>query len=239
MENKKIGLYFMALALAASVSFTISSCNSDEYNLTSENLNMNIKKINLVQESLERVCRDDLIDSVAESDVFLDFMIETKVVMNKFQLYTKTLAEAELTEFKYNINNDDYLEKFINLAGISNEMEKLLIEKNNLLSNAQFNKLNDLEKEKLLIHFIDGPNLMTLKNGRESILYSKCWEAYQADLNHAEMKATTGILACSCLIVSGPGASACVLAVLDKLDDDKRAAKRDFEECQEREGGKQ
>lgn len=84
MVHKKIGLYFSSLVLMTFISFIVNSCNSDEYYLMGDTFDMNMRNINSAQESLERVCRDELIDSVAESDVFLDFMIGTKVVMNKY-----------------------------------------------------------------------------------------------------------------------------------------------------------
>lgn len=53
---------------------------------------------------IEDIDRNLLIKSVAESDVFLDFILEHKLVMEQFMVYTRRLSDTELSEFKYNVN---------------------------------------------------------------------------------------------------------------------------------------
>ena len=57
---------------------------------------------------IEDIDRNLLIKSVAESDVFLDFILEHKLVMEQFMVYTRRLSDTELSEFKYNVNDDEY-----------------------------------------------------------------------------------------------------------------------------------
>ena len=56
---------------------------------------------------IEDIDRNLLIKSVAESDVFLDFILEHKLVMEQFMVYTRRLSDTELSEFKYNVNAKD------------------------------------------------------------------------------------------------------------------------------------
>lgn len=102
---------------------------------------------------------------------------------------------------------------------------------NSLLANTQYERLNQMEKIQLFNDYFEASNIVKVKT-RSEVLYATCYEQYNSARNYAEAKCSAAVLACSCLIVSGPGACACVLVALDKLDDDLQAAKRDFENCQ-------
>lgn len=95
---------------------------------------------------IEDIDRNLLIKSVAESDVFLDFILEHKLVMEQFMVYTRRLSDTELSEFKYNVNDDEYIQKIVEVTNLSSLLQSLEIKKNCLLADAGYGKLNQEEK---------------------------------------------------------------------------------------------
>ena len=233
MNLKKKVFYFVVSILTVSTVFIGYSCTSDEYDFMDNSSESGLTVMKSTQTLKQRDCRDLLLDSVAESDEFLDNVLEAKLVMSKYCVYVNSLSAIDRDELKYNINDDEYLENFVNKANMLHDMQELIVRRRNLLANAQFGKLDEQEKMELMATFFDSSNRVLLKDRGET-LYSNCWEAYQSEQNRAESKASLAMLGCLCLIESGPGACLCALAVLEKLDDDLQNAKRNFNDCQER-----
>lgn len=166
------------------------------------------------------------IKSYAESDVFLDFILEHKLVMEQFMVYTRRLSDTELSEFKYNVNDDEYIQKIVEVTNLSSLLQSLEIKKNCLLADAGYGKLNQEERKILFMNYFEKPMYTAVKT-RGEILNLKCYEQYTAECNRAERQCSIAVLACACV-----GSCACVLAAYLKLNDDLANAKRDFENCQ-------
>ena len=98
--------------------------------------------------------------------------------MSKYCVYVNSLSAIDRDELKYNINDDEYLENFVNKANMLHDMQELIVRRRNLLANAQFGKLDEQEKMELMATFFDSSNRVLLKDRGET-LYSNCWEAYQ------------------------------------------------------------
>lgn len=175
---------------------------------------------------IEDIDRNLLIKSVAESDVFLDFILEHKLVMEQFMVYTRRLSDTELSEFKYIVNDDEYIQKIVEVTNLSSLLQSLEIKKNCLLADAGYGKLNQEERKILFMNYFEKPMYTAVKT-RGEILNLKCYEQYTAECNRAERQCSIAVLACACV-----GSCACVLAAYLKLNDDLANAKRDFENCQ-------
>lgn len=97
------------------------------------------------------------IKSYAESDVFLDFILEHKLVMEQFMVYTRRLSDTELSEFKYNVNDDEYIQKIVEVTNLSSLLQSLEIKKNCLLADAGYGKLNQEERKILFMNYFEKP----------------------------------------------------------------------------------
>lgn len=117
LKFKRNVLFLSATILIASMSVIISSCSSDE-------------------DTSDNGIRNALIDSVAESDEFLDYMFQFELVKSKFTLCINSLNNDELEIFNHNINNDEYIDGFIVKAELSEDMQLLLEYRDRLLSSA-------------------------------------------------------------------------------------------------------
>ena len=219
LKFKVIASLCSAMIFSAAIFGVIYSCSSDE--------------CDIINSSMEDVVvnKNPLMISVENSNEFLAFIKENESVMAKFLMYKETLSESDYNELMSNVNDDDYLLDIINKADMLNDLQRLGAKMNSLLANTQYERLNQMEKIQLFNDYFEASNIVKVKT-RSEVLYATCYEQYNSARNYAEAKCSAAVLACSCLIVSGPGACACVLAALDKLDDDLQAAKRDFENCQ-------
>lgn len=96
---------------------------------------------------------DTLLDSIALSDEFWEFEMNSQLLVEKFQNYTSTLNEKEYNRLMENLNNDDYVECFIKEANLDNELRNLIIAKEKLILHTGFLRLNEDEKKLLFIQY--------------------------------------------------------------------------------------
>lgn len=213
LNLKKKVLCFGAIIFIAGMSVVISSCSSDEDG--SDNVNQNL-----------------LIDSVAESDEFLDYVFQFELVKSKFTLCINSLNNDELDFFNHNINNDEYIDDFIVKAELSEDVQLLLEYRDRLLSNTFFCKLEDTERNKLFIDYFNccSTTRTLLKDGGET-LYLECWQPYQSAISIAEQRCSLKILGCLC---TGALTCPCVVAAYKEMDNAIARAKSEFEDCQRR-----
>lgn len=225
---KKTVLFSIGLMLITSMAFISQSCdfNEDEFanNPISSSRNLSTKT-NLANS------RTLMIDSISESDEFLDFEMACIDLSQKFYAYTSILSQEKFEELMNNINNDDYMQDIVNKVGISSDLQKVAMKKNDLLLNDKYKKLKKEEQRDLFFKNSVDFNSVIVKT-RTEILNNKCIEQYNSDVSYANSKCSLGILACACLISSGPGACVCVVGVLTIHSDDLRMARRNLEECQ-------
>ncbi|CAG9900314.1 hypothetical protein BOVA604_4079 [Bacteroides ovatus] len=175
-----------------------------------------------------------LVDSVADSNEFLDYILQFRLVKSKFTLYLNSLDNDELETFNYNINNDEFIDDFIVKAELSEDMQLLIEYRDELLSSMSFCKLKDIEKKELF-NYSSSSNIRSLTKDREEILYSVCWEPYQRATSFAENECALKILGCLC---TGGFTCPCVIAAYKEMDDAIAKAKSEFEDCQRRHNAK-
>lgn len=128
---------FSFVIAALSVSFLLIgySCTSEQYDLE-ENLNeLNLKSV-ATTKSIESNNRMLLIDSISESDEFLDYMIAVKALFKKSDDYFSSLSKKECAtlEATASLNN---IEENRGLAGYSELYEHLKDEMNAVVSTAK------------------------------------------------------------------------------------------------------
>ena len=56
--------------------------------------------------------------------------------MEQFMVYTRRLSDTELSEFKYNVNDDEYIQKIVEVTNLSSLLQSLEIKKNCLLADS-------------------------------------------------------------------------------------------------------
>ena len=114
MRKKRHFLYYaMTLAFGLATIFIIHSCSTDEY--YSDELQIEGNGIPQKSALSSDIINNTnlLIDSIAISDEFWEFEINSKLLSDKFQAYTSTLTEEEYDKLMENLNDDDYMEEFI------------------------------------------------------------------------------------------------------------------------------
>ena len=111
--------------------------------------------------------KNALMDSVAESDEFIDFVDMSEVLSKKTLSYTSTLSQEEFDELVYNLNNDDYMEEFVTKANIKNEISAITKAKEKLLNNTDFLNLNETERTKLFLETAKRNSSIMLKTRSE------------------------------------------------------------------------
>lgn len=213
LKFKRNVLFLSATILIASMSVIISSCSSDE-------------------DTSDNGIRNALIDSVAESDEFLDYVFQFELVKSKFTLCINSLNNDELEIFNHNINNDEYIDGFIVKAELSEDVQLLLEYRDRLLSSAFYCKLEDTEKDKLFVDYFNccSTTRSLVKDSGET-LYLECWQPYQSAISTAEQRCSVKILGCLC---TGVFTCPCVVAAYKEMDNAIARAKSEFEDCQRR-----
>lgn len=213
MNFKKVISRLSVFVFIIGMNVIISSCSSDE-------------------DGSNNRTKNTLMDSVAESDEFLDYVFQFELVKSKFTLCINSLNNDELDFFNHNINNDEYIDDFIVKAELSKDVQLLLEYRDRLLSSAFFYKLDDAEKNKLFADYFNCcSTTRTLVKDRSETLYLECWQPYQSAVSSAEQRCSVKILGCLC---TGVLTCPCVVAAYKEMDNAIARAKSEFDDCQRR-----
>ena len=78
-------------------------------------------------------------------------------------VYTRRLSDTELSEFKYNVNDDEYIQKIVEVTNLSSLLQSLEIKKNCLLADAGYGKLNQEERKILFMNYFEKPMYTAVK----------------------------------------------------------------------------
>lgn len=173
---------------------------------------------------------DTLLDSIALSDEFWEFEMNSQLLVEKFQNYTSTLNEKEYNRLMENLNNDDYVECFIKEANLDNELRNLIIAKENLILHTGFLRLNENEKKLLFIQYEEfrkqtGVKLLKLRE--EGGGTNSCEQQKEARIRQAKADYNSAIVKCRVDSLTSP----CIIQATAKYKLDKRVAEREYEEC--------
>ncbi len=171
-----------------------------------------------------------LVDSVAESDEFIDFVMETEALAEKTKAYTKTLSDEEFEELIYNQNNDDYMEDFTKKAGIERNLEQIAKTKTKLVMNEQFIRLTEEERMQLFLGETKLNSRVMVKK-RSELTEFDCDARRQSDYSWARAKADLGLIGCTCMVEVPIAACLCYALVMANYADDIRQADRAYEDC--------
>ena len=108
----KISLTVLLLLLTLCTTI-IYSCSSEDYDFED-----NSEELKVTTRSIQS--RTVLVESIAESDVYMDFIISCDLLTEKMDNYRATLSQEELNEISHNINNVDFVLKLVKKAGVQN-----------------------------------------------------------------------------------------------------------------------
>lgn len=216
MRLKKIVLYLSVPFLVMLVALISQSCNSDNYGSVASSSMNNSHEL--------------VINSIVESDEFLDFEINSKLVSEKVQAYISKLSKEEFDELMYYRNDDDYMDDFVNKAGISSEILLVAKSKDALLNNTDFLKLNKTEQTQLFLEFHEKDMEMLIKTRTEGGT-GECDRRRQADYSWARVIADIGLVGCTCAVEIPIAACACYALVMANYANDIRLADRAYKDC--------
>ncbi|MDE6819989.1 MAG: hypothetical protein K2P55_08450 [Bacteroides acidifaciens] len=211
LNFKKKVLCFGAIIFIAGMSVAISSCSSDE-------------------DGSDNRTKNALMDSVAESDEFIDFVDMSEVLSKKTLSYTSTLSQEEFDELVYNLNNDDYMEEFVTKANIKNEISAITKAKEKLLNNTDFFNLNETERTKLFLETAKRNSSIMLKT-RSEVTSNECDQRRAQDYAWARAQADIALIGCTCLWEMPIAACACYALAMANYANDIRLADRAYEDC--------
>ncbi len=207
----------------------IYGCSSDDYNYGNEMESVNgaMQTRALSSKAMEYT----LMDSIAESDEFLDFRIHCMNLAEKLKLYTSTLSKEEYDEFMNNLNNDDYMLDVIDEIDIKKEM--LLVENSRtaLLDYEGFQRLDESEKMDLFMIGFDKRSHVMLKNrGEGGVTKAECKRRLDEDYAYASAVYLAAMVACSCA-TGGIGVCFCAIAASAAYDYAITLADRSYYDC--------
>lgn len=230
-KKKKSTLYYlMALAYGIVALVIIYSCSADEYNFnetqTVELSNSNIRAFS--SKTLNE--KYTLIDSIADSDEFWEYQMSSKLLADKFHHYTSTLDQEEYSKLMEKLNDDDYIEDFINKANLENELKQMKEAKDKLLKYTRILKLSEDERMQLFIQYAyscENTGIKLLKSRNEGGNSNRCEEQRQAAYARAKANYDNAIIKCR----EGSSTNYCYVQANSKYDRDKDLANNEYEQC--------
>lgn len=225
--NLKRKVWYMCTAVfVVCVTSIVYSCNSEDA-FFDETGNCSGK---VHTRALSAKSISTLVDSVAESDEFIDFVMETEALAKKTKAYTKTLSDEKFEELMYNQNNDDYMEDFMKKAGIEEDLKRIAKVKTKLVMNEQFARLTEEERMQLFLGEAKLNTRVMLKQ-RPELTEFDCDARRQADYSWARATADLGLIGCTCMVEIPLAACVCYTMVMANYANDIRLADRAYEDC--------
>lgn len=233
-ENKKrSNIYVITLFGILLTTFLIYSCSTDEYNYTNETAT----EVNSIAKTRSLFFQtwntgNVLIDSVANSDEFYEFERCSEQLADKFSAYTSKLNDEEYDKLMESLNDDEYMEDFIQKANLEEELRQMDEANNGLLERTVFLRLSEEERLSLFRQSAKNHELAKRKilktrkegNGNGN---SKCEELRQAAYEQAKMEYENAIAKCK---TESP-TTYCYTNASAKYDRDNDIANRNYEAC--------
>lgn len=168
------------------------------------------------------------VDSIAETDEFLDFKLAVNNLCNKALAYTSQFSDEELRILIENQNDDDYMEDFVEKAGLSKDLSLVTSTKERLLAMPAFSELNDEEKTLLIERNVED-NRILLKTMNEAGI-AECDRRRMTDYQAAKAIAELELIGCTCT-GNIPTACLCYVAVVANFANEIRKIDREYEDC--------
>lgn len=206
--NLSLGVFMFIACLSVS----ITSCSSEEPNLEIEK-------------------ESTLINSVAESDEFLDFKMHCLSLAEKVQSYTSKLSKEEFDELMNNLNNDDYMMRIVDGVNLIEDLSIVENARNNLLNNTDFQKLDKSEQTNLFVTTSASLSKMMIKTrGEGGGSNEECRRRLNEDYAYASAIYLSAMVGCSC-ITGGLGVCFCAIAASAAYDYAITLADRSYYDC--------
>mgnify|MGYP001071649316 CR=1 FL=1 len=221
MKQKNMPFWAVSILVVSTILF-IYSCSSNEYDFLSDS---SMEKPSTRAASSYRT---QLLNSVSESDDFLDFVIACNVFSDKIDMYISTLSEAEKMQMIKNANNDDYILDFAMHIDVKNEIEEMAAARKKLFANSSYLQLDDLEKSELFYHnFIVEP--VFVKTREEGGNVNDCQKAKDAAYDAAYKNMIKRLSLCDYL--PNDDKFACQIGVKLNYEAEKTQADTNYKKC--------
>lgn len=167
---------------------------------------------------------------IEKSEEFIDFVIDSHLLAEKFVSYTRTLSDDEFEKLVYNQNDDEYMAKIIDKADIKNELQKLAKSRNQLCSNTNILRVSTSEQQKLLYNHSTNLPKVVIKTRSEDAI-AECERRKSEDYSWAQTTYNIAIIGCTCMIEVPIAACICYVAALTNYANDIRLADRSYDDC--------
>lgn len=233
-KKKHILYYAIALAYGLVTILVIHSCSTDESYFDVLQMNENNTSRSIMS-PVNKLNNDNaLIDSIANLDEFWQFEMCSELLSDKFQAYTSTLNDEEYNKLMESLNNDDYMEVFIEKANLGKELQLMNEARENLLLHTGFIRLTEEERMLLFRQYAESRGLTAKKNlkTRTEGDTNKCEEQKQAAYAQAKVDYDSAILKCR----KESSTYYCYTLASSTYDRNKRAANREYENCLKSQG---
>lgn len=222
--KKKLNLYAVAAMCGFIATIVTYSCSTDEY----EYIDNAGTEINGIAQTRASLSEYTLIDSIANSDEFWEFEMNSQLLADKFAAYTSSLNEEEYDNLMEKLNDDEYAEEFIKEANLEKELQQLEKAKKGLLQRTGFLKLNEEERMQLFIQYAEGQTgKKLLKTRAEGGDTNECQKQKDAAYKRAKGRYDSDIVTCKS---EGP-VSACYAIAAAYYRKCLRDADRAYEKC--------
>lgn len=228
-KKKKVSLFFTAPILIISVALVFHSCNSEN----DEFMNDSSLRMNNSAEATSINTRTLMVNSIAETDEFLDYGTSCMLLAEKLKSYTSTLSPEEFDDLMKNLNNDDYMLEIANKVNLEKELFMVEDARKRLLTKTDVKLLDDSEKMNLFVKFADNTQtslLRTRSEGGGGVTKAECKRRLDEDYAYASAVYLSAMILCSCS-TGGLGTCFCAIAASAAYDYAITLADRSYYDC--------
>lgn len=227
--KKNILYYAVALVCGVVATFFIYSCSSDDFYSDEMQMDKNGMVTSRALSSRMMDQGETLMDSIAASDEFWEFEMSSQLLAEKFDKYISTLSEEDNDKLMENLNNDEYMEVIMKESNLENELQQMMIAKENLIQNTGFSRLSDDERIQLFTQYAESYKLTEVKllKTREEGGKNSCQEQKERAILEAKGRYDNAIAGCKANGSAGP----CALQAVARYNTDKRVAEKQYQEC--------
>lgn len=229
-NNMKSISYVIVFVCGILATFFIYSCSNDEYYADEAQREENSIISTRALSSRTMGIGNTLIDSIAASDEFWEFQLSSELLAQKFDTYVSSLGEEDYDKLMENLNNDDYMNEFIQVANMEEALQQMNKAKENLVKNTGFLRLSEDEKAQLIMQFAESKSKTKanlLKTRQEGGNISECEKKREAEIQKAEKNYNTNVLFCDSIIIP----YLCYIQAASKRSLELRVAEGNYQDC--------
>lgn len=222
-KKESVKWFFSVFALIVLVVLTMQACSK-----TDDFIEYPDSEMKDGSDLMEK--RSRMIESVVTSDELVDYEKSCMALAEKLKAYTSTLAIEKYDDLMNNLNNDDYMMDIANKVDLTKELLMIENAKQKLLSNMNFQKLDESDRMTVFVNYFNKSNKLQAKTRSESGDKSECERRRDEDYAYASVAYVTAMAACSCA-TAGVGVCLCAIAASVAYDYAITLADRAFYDC--------